>query len=148
MRLSHDSPGRPGGIVVDRGTGKRIPFVRWFDAETGEYEAFQPTADGLHYWCEEDCVTPIVVRGRAVGRLELVPIEQAHAFGVVEPEKKQSAVQPGTIDRVAGLEVYKKVYSEVWRWRGESRRVVADRWDEFLTKNDFLDCFILKRRQG
>jgi hypothetical protein len=47
--------------------------------------------------------------------------------------------------RLDGLEQYKRAYLHVWNYRGESRRCVADRWSEFLLKNDFLDAFVIRR---
>lgn len=36
------------GVLVDGETGKRIPFARWANTETGEYEAFAATPDGCY----------------------------------------------------------------------------------------------------
>lgn len=134
MRLDARSPNKPAGVLVDRGTGKRIPFARWFDDETGEYEALQATADGKDILCEEDG-SPIVVRGRAVGRLELVPVAGAAPIGQRPPKRVDG-----------GTEVYKKLYFDVWALRGESKRCTSVRFEEYIKKAKFLDDFMVKKR--
>jgi len=49
MIIDAKAPEKPAGVVVDTGTGRRIPFVRKYDTETGEYEAIEATADGKNY---------------------------------------------------------------------------------------------------
>lgn len=148
MILDARAPEKPGGVLVDRGTGKAIRFARKFDTATGEWEAFQVAPDGESILCTEDH-TPIVIRGKAVGKLELVPLEKAHVFGLKEKQERVfSPIQPMSADqKLDGLEQYKAIYTKVWNeMRGESRRCVDDRWAQFLEKSDFLDSFILKRR--
>ena len=135
---------RSPGVVIDTGTGKRIPFVRKADFETGEYEALAVAPNGVDYLADEDGKV-VVVRGRAVGKLELVPLERAKDLGR-KPVKVESPIEPMTADeKREGLDQYRRTYFDVWRWRGEADRCVHSRWEEFLQQNDFLDCFVLKR---
>lgn len=147
MLLDARQPEKPSGILVDHGTGKRIFKPRRVDFSSGEYEAFAAAPNGKDILVGDDD-RPVVVRGKSVGRLELVPIGSAHQFGVEKPKLTKSDVQPLSADQcLEGLEQYKKVYREVWCWRGESNRCVDDRWHQFLKTNDFLDSFMLRRRK-
>lgn len=137
------SPLKPGGVLLDHGTGKRIPFARCFDPETGTYEAFAPAPNGKDILCDDDD-KPIVIKGKSKGRLELIPLGSAAVIGYKPPER----VRKTDIDKSAGLQIYKQAYFETWQWRGEAKRCVADRWDSFLAQNDFLDMYVLRRRQG
>ena len=133
------------GVLVDRGTGRRIPFATWFDAETGEYEAIRATPDGRHYAVDEN-ENAVLYRGRAVGKLELLPLAQAHQFGWQEAVKVPSGRIRLTVDeKEAGLQQYKEVYVKVWQFRGEARRVVDDRWENYLRDNAFFDDLIITR---
>lgn len=150
MILDARAPDKPAGVLIDTGTNRRIPYARRANFDTGEYEALVegPEPDSVIVG-DDDREEPVVVRGRAVGKLKLVPLEQAHAFGLeVEPRKVRQTVLPMTADqRIAGLEQYKQVYVKVWNeLRRESRRCVDDRWAEYLSKSDFLDAYVLKRR--
>lgn len=147
MLLDARAPEKPGGVLVDHGTGKAIRFARKFDTDTGQWEAFAVAPDGESILCTEDH-KPIVIRGRAVGRLELVPLEKAHVFGLKDkPELKHSPIRPmDASQKRDGLEQYKALYVKVWNeMRGESRRCVDDRWEAFLRTSDFMDDFILRR---
>jgi hypothetical protein len=140
----HHCKSGAAGVLIDRGTGRRIPFAVWFDPETGDYEHFQPAANGVDMACDEDW-NPIRVRGRAKGKLELVPLGEAAKVGWKEPAKVRETIKLTNEDREAGLEQYKKVYVHVWQDRGEARRIVDDRWEEYLRKSSFFDDLILKR---
>lgn len=145
MLLDARTPEKPAGILIDKGTGRRIPFARTVDFDKGTYEALQATADGKDYLCDDN--NPIVVRGRAVGELELVPIENASSLGVEPPKKVNGTILPMTADqRIEGLHQYKRIFSLVWNQRGEAMRCVNDRFEEYLRTTTFLDCFVLKRR--
>lgn len=147
MILHAKQPEKPRGVLVDKGTGRRIPFARSCNMETGEYEAFQPTADGTDIIVDAQDRKPIVVKGKAVGKLELVPLERAHQFGRKKPELVKSDIQPMTADeKREGLEQYKGVFIKVWaEARGEARKTVDHRWGEFIQKNSFLDAFVIRR---
>lgn len=58
-----DSRSGVRGVLVDLDTGQRIPFARWCNTDTGEWEAFAPGPDGKQ--------TKRVIRGR--GRIHFVP---------------------------------------------------------------------------
>jgi len=144
MQLDARQPEKPAGILIDHGTGRRIPFARWFDSQTGQFEAFVMASNGVDIACDEN-YRPLVIKGKAVGRLELIPIGNAAQFGFEEPKKVIE--QPLTVEqKQEGLDQYKKLYLTVWRWRGESGRVALTRWEEFLQQNDFLDHLVIKRR--
>jgi len=121
-------------------------LARKFDTETGEYEYLQPAPNGVDVLCDE-LDQPIVVKGKAKGKLELVPLDGAAQFGFRLPQRVKSPIQPMTVEqKIDGLDTYKRVYTQVWQWRGESRRCVDTRWADYLAQSDFLDCFVLKRR--
>jgi hypothetical protein len=124
------------GVLIDRGTGRRIPLARWYDPETGEYEAFAEGPGGTVRL--DDKGQPVIVRGRAVGRLELVP--QGSAWSPPKPPA------PTVTPPAEGLVQYQRVYFEVWNRRGEARKCIQGRWREFLQKNDFLDTFVIRRK--
>lgn len=137
---------RPSGVVIDHGTGKRIPFVIWCDFATGDYEAHVPAANGVDVMVDAYTRVPFVRKGKAVGKLELVPFAKAAAIGCTAPKKVVQIIQPMTKDeRINGMEEYKRVFKEVWKWRGNSERVVNSQWDNFLMNSDFLDDFCLRR---
>lgn len=123
------------GILIDRGTGRRIPLARWFDEETGEWEAFAEAPNGA-VRCDEQG-RPILRRGRAVGRLELVPLGKAKLLP-----------GPPPTPAAEGLASYQRLYFEVWQWRGEAQRCVNGRWIDFLKQNEFLDAFVIRRSRG
>lgn len=133
------------GVLIDTGTGKRIPFARRFDPETGEYEHFVPAPNGVDILVDDRFV-PFIRRGKAVGRLELVPLDDARLLGSdCKPKKVQGTILPLSRDeKVAGLETYKRVYVQVWsELRGEARKTVDSKWEDFLRNNDFLDEFLI-----
>lgn len=140
-------PSQLSGVLVDSGTGRRIPFPVWFDPDTGEYEAIKVAANGVDMACDED-YRSITYRARAQGQLKLLPFGQAASIGQAPPPKQVVDAAFTAERRMAGLEQYKRVYHEVWRWRGESRRAVDDRWDDFIAQSDFLDHFVLRRRSS
>lgn len=134
------------GVLIDRGTGKRIPLAIWFDNEAGEYEAFQLASNGVDMAADVDW-KPIRYKAKAVGLLELVPLGEAHIFGWKEPQlvREPKVVKLSPDQREAGLQQYREVYTKVWQWRGESRKAVDGRWEEYLTKNTFFDDLVLTR---
>jgi hypothetical protein len=136
------------GVVIDTGTNRRIPKVIWFDVTTGDYEQHLVAPNG-HDVLMDEWGKPIVRRGRAVGKLELVPIDQAANIGVFRrpPEKVHQAVQPLSKDeKVAGLEMYKEVYVKVnHEFRRLDRKTVESKWVEYLRKSPFLDNLCLRR---
>lgn len=138
----------PAGVVYDHGRACRVPFVIWFDSE-GNYEQHIPAPNGVDVICEPGTHRPYVRRGKAVGRLELLPFGKAELLGPnVEPPKRvEQTVQPLTKDeKVAGMQEYQKLFSTVWRWRGESDKAVNQRWLDYLRDSEFLGEFVLKRR--
>ena len=67
-----DSKGGLRGILVNAQTMQRIPFARWANLETGEYEAFYAGPDGKAFLDSlglplypDDQGKPRTVRGRA-----------------------------------------------------------------------------------
>jgi hypothetical protein len=139
VRVTATDKDRPSGVLMDTGTGKRIPFAFEFDTDTGEYQAFKPSPDGNDILIDDNR-KPIIIKGKAVGEMKLVPLDGAAVVG--RPARKVP-------DKVTGYETYKKLFFDVWAdVRGEAKRSVSDRWDSFLQTNDFLDCFVLRRRVG
>ena len=136
-------------VVIDTGTGKRIPKVVWFDSLTGEYEYLVLAPNG-HDMLMDEYGKTISRRGRAVGKLELVPIEQAANLGQFKlpPKKVHSPIQPLSKDeKIAGLECYKDVYITVWQdVKRVDRETVNQKWLDYLRKTPFLDSFVLRRR--
>lgn len=136
----------PAGVLVDTATNKRIPFPRKVDFDTGEVEYFVPAANGTDILIDPYTQQPYIRKYKAVGKLQLVEMGKADKLGVQPPRKVESPILPMTPEeKIDGMDQYKKLYFEVWQWRGESSRVVHDRWSEFLDKSDFLDSFLLKR---
>ena len=144
MRL-HTSSGIPW-MLFDHGTRKCIPFAVWFDAETGEYEHLQAASNGIDIAGDEG-LRPIHVKGKAVGKLELLSLEKAHELGWREPAVVHERVKLTDAQRQAGLEQYKKVYVHVWQTRGDARKIVDERWAEYLRKNSFFDDLALKLKR-
>lgn len=141
MRVHADSGA--AGILVDLGTGRRIPFAVWFDTETGDYEAHEATADGRSMLAAEDCVTPLgTFRGRAVGQLKLVPMENAKLLGATPTPRAKR------VEKAEGLERYKRVYFEVWQFRGEAKRTATSRWADYLLRDGFLDDLVIRRKHA
>lgn len=150
MILEATQKEQPAGILIDTGTNKRIPFARKANFDTGEYEAFAVAPDGESILADEQW-KPVIIKGRAVGKLQLVPFNDAAQFGWKPPQLKQSPIQTLPADlKLDGLERYKKAYFEVWNGhRQEAKKCVADRWDnklDTLKGLEFLDTFVLKRR--
>lgn len=149
MWVDHRDFAGQEGYVVDTGTNKRIPFCTRFNNDTLEYEAHLATPDGKNYQVDED-YRLITITGKAKGRMRFVPFGEAEALGETETPQadriKQTIPTISPEQKLAGLEQYKQVYTEVWQWRGESRRTVDDRWGQFLADNDFLDALCLKHR--
>lgn len=119
-------------VLVDGFDNQRIPFAFWANLETGEWKAWKATPDGRKM-ASNDGVNPILVKGRAKGKLKLL----SGAPLVKEPSKPK-------IDKVQGLAMYQQVFRFTWHEvRGESRRTVDDRWLQKMQQCDFLDHFIL-----
>lgn len=51
------------GVLIDAATGKRIPFARWANLDTGEYEALAATPDG-----KAKAYPPRLIRGKTALR--------------------------------------------------------------------------------
>lgn len=136
----------PAGVLVDQGTGKRIPFPRKVDMETGEVEYLVPAANGVDVLIDPYTQQPYVRKYKAVGKLVLVPMDKADKLGVPAPRKVVSEIQPMTPEeKVEGLRQYKKLYFDVWNGlRGEARKCTNERFGEYLVKNHFLDSWVLK----
>ncbi len=148
MILDARAPEKPAGILIDTGTNRRIPYARTVDFDNNTYEALATAPNGIDYLCDER-MQLVILKGKAVGQLKLVPLDHAEQLGVKkEPEKVSSPIQPLSADiKLQGLESYKEVYFKVWNGiRGESNRCVASRFDEYLKKSDFLDTFCVRRR--
>lgn len=75
------------GIVVNEETGQRIPFVRWCDTDTGDWEAWAATPDG-----RQKLRPPHLVRGRC--RLRFVPLAPRAAPKRTPPPRPGQA-RPG-----------------------------------------------------
>jgi hypothetical protein len=137
------------GVVIDTGTGKRVPKVIWFDVTTGDYECHVPAPNG-HDVLMDEFAQPIIRRGSAVGKLELIPLDQAANLGQfkVPPKKVHQTVQPLSKDeKVAGLELYKDVYITVWQdIRKVDKKTVNEKWLAYLRNTPFLDSLVLRRR--
>ena len=58
------------GVLVDEENGRRIPFARWANLATGEYEAFRADPSGRSI-LRDELGKPILVRGRC--RLRFIP---------------------------------------------------------------------------
>lgn len=144
--------GKPEGVVIDTGTGKRIPFVRWCDLETGEYEAIRATADGQDYALTEDARLSII-RDKAVGKLKIVSTKEAALLGH-KPKPVVSPITPVTKEqKLEGLRQYKEMaFVPVRRWRGESRRSAEQSFERVLAEYkdedfgaDLFDFMLLRR---
>lgn len=131
------------GVLFDRGTGRAIRFARWFDAETGEYEAIRVASNGVDMACDDDYKV-LRYRGKAVGRLELVPLSRGALLGV-EPEKKVEPMRLTVQEKEQGVEDYRKLYYGVWGRREEAKRSIDERWVRFVQGSSFLDGLILKK---
>lgn len=141
-----NSKGMPAGVLVDLGTNKRIPFPRKANMETGEVEYLVPAANGTDILVDPYTRAPYVRKYKAVGKLKLLPLDGADRLGIGPPKKVESPILPMTKDeKIGGMEQYRKLFHEVWKWRGESTRAVDPRWEEFLKTSEFLDEFCLKR---
>lgn len=157
MLLQHDRPTdapvpvnskrRPAGVLVDQGTGKRIPFPRVVDTENGYVEYLVPAANGVDVLIDAYTQQPYVRKYKAVGKLVLLPMAQADKLGVPPPKKVESVIEPmRPEEKVEGLRQYKKLYLEVWNgFRGEAVKCVNDRFAEYLKQNSFLDAFVLAK---
>lgn len=134
------------GILFDYGTGKAVRFAVSCNLETGEYEAIQVAPDGINYACDEN-YKAIKYKGRAKGKLEIFPIGDTRLIGV-EPVKQASPIVTPLPEQAIeqGLADYQKLYFDVWKWRGDSTRIVQDKWEDFLRDNPFLDHLVIKRR--
>src|SRR5262249_16120959 len=98
--------------------GKRIPFARKVDFETGKWEALLPTPDGKNVVTDEH--NKVVVLTGQAERPKLVPMEHAHLFGVKEPEPVQFHVIPVSAEaKLQGQQQYERVFKNVWQYRGE-----------------------------
>jgi hypothetical protein len=81
------------GVLINEETGQRIPFARWADTETGEYEAFATTPDG------QAMLQPAqVIRGRA--RLRFVA-----SSSFVYPAKPSQEADPELVQQHRGVPV-------------------------------------------
>ncbi len=147
MLLQATQKEKPAGVLIDRGTGKRIPLAFKADMDTGEWEAHVPAPNGTDIQADE-LHRPMTCKGRAVGKLELVSMEGAEHFGVKPPQLVDSPVVVITKDmKLAGLDSYKRTYFQVWNnFRGEAQKCVNDRFSDYLKKNQFLDTFCIRRR--
>jgi hypothetical protein len=147
MILHAKAPEKPAGILIDSGTGKRIPFGITVDLSTGEYEHYAASPDGKSILCSDYALKrPIRLRGKAVGKLSLVPLDHAAQLGAPAPPRVYSPIAPisqGEI--VEGLQMYEQVHSQVWQFRGESRRCAKSRFADKLRQSSFLDHYILGR---
>ena len=95
------------GVFYDDGTGRRVPFVRWANIDTGEYVALEEGPDGP---------TDKQYRGRAVGRLRFVPLAGSQVL----------TRKP--VDLEAGLEKYRRLFFDVWKFREMANKHITERW--------------------
>lgn len=146
MILDARMPEKPAGVLIDHGTGRRIPFARTVDFSTGEYTYLCPAPNGVDILVDPYTRRPFVRKGKAVGRLELVPFEKAAAIGCKAPEKVESNIQPMSPDeRIEGMRQYQRCFMDVEKWRGNSRRVIDTKFEEFCKQSSFLDSFVIRR---
>lgn len=103
-------PGAQRGTVYDDGLGRRIPFVRWANLDTGEYVALEEEHDGS--------ASGRQYRGRAVGRLRFVP--QGNAFVIKRPLTEN--------EKLMGLEQYRKLFFDVYKFRENANKHIAQDW--------------------
>ena len=137
------------GVLYDHGTGKRVPFARKINFQTGEVEHLVPAANEVDIAVDPYTRGAYVRKYKAKGKLELIPFGKADKLGVAPPKKVEGRIEPLTKEeKVEGLDRYKKVFFEVWQWRGNSDRVVDPQWQQYvkeLQDNDFLDSFVIRR---
>ncbi len=132
-------------VVVDEGTGKRVPFVTKLDTATGDYEALAPAPNGVDVLSDGKGGV-IKVVGRLQGQAKLVPVDGAAPFGYRKPEPVESLIKPLSAEaKQAGMESYQKLHRTVWHdMRGCSKRETLGKFEEYLATNGFLDDFVLR----
>jgi hypothetical protein len=125
-------------VIVDTGTGQRIPFVYKADFTTGEYWAWKSANEGRDYACKADCTTPISVHGFAKGRLKAEPLDGEGKMLLPSPEPKK------VVDVKAQVHVFKEICKKVWHDYGkESKRCIDQRWLDLVKSDPFLDSLLL-----
>jgi hypothetical protein len=134
------------GVLWDHGAGKAIRFAISADLQSGEYEAIKVHANGRDYACDEN-YKAIRYKGRAVGRLEIYPLDRAATLGIPpakEVETIATPLPPGAVQQ--GIEDYGRLYKEIRQFRGDSRRCAETAWDKYLDANPFLDSLVIRKR--
>ena len=135
------------GILVDTGTGKRIPFAISANFEDGTYEHWVASADGRSILCADDAMKkPMRTSGKAVGKLVVVPLDQAEHLGAPAPPRVYSPIAPISQGEIkAGIDMYREVNVQVDQFRGLSRKCAESKFAEKLRKSSFLDHYIVGR---
>jgi hypothetical protein len=146
VTIVHCSSGA-AGVLYDHGAHKPIRFAIWYDVATGEYEAWQVASNGKDIACDKR-YRGIKYRGKAKGRLELIPLNAATPVLGPEPEKRLDLLSSRRLSiqqREQGVEDYRRLYGEVWGHRGEAHRCIDERWLAWVQKSSFLDSLIIKK---
>lgn len=98
------------GVLVNADTSARIPFARWANLETGEYEALAATPDG------RQVLQPAqVVRGRC--RLRWIPAAPVYRPGRLIVPRDEPPKRAVRIPAVAGQFCEHKGCSRLAEWR-------------------------------
>lgn len=142
MTIVHSKDGQ-AGVLLDHGTGKAIRFAVWYDAESGDYEAIHIASNGVDMACDEDYKL-LRYQGKAVGKLELIPLNRASDLGV-EPQKVIEPERLTVQQKEQGIEDYRKLYYGVWGKRGYAPKTVDSKWVDFVSKSSFLDSLIIRK---
>ncbi len=103
-------PGAQRGTFYDVGTGRRIPYVRWANTDTGEYIALREEIDGT--------ASGVKYRGKAVGEIRFVP--QGDAIIVKKPLTQD--------EMLVGLEQYRKVFFQIAKFRESANKHIVEDW--------------------
>ncbi len=148
MKLHHQDKQAPQNVVVvDKATGRRIPYVTEVDVDTGEWKAIQVAPDGYNYLLGDDD-KPVVVHGRAERGVAFEPIDKAAVLGLLpEPPKGvRSEIKPLSAQaKQEGMDMYMGVHRQVWHeHRGLSKVETLAKFEELLHDCDFLDDFVIK----
>ena len=117
------------GVLYDHGTGKRVPFARKINFQTGEVEHLVPAANEVDIAVDPYTRGAYVRKYKAKGKLELIPFGKADKLGVAPPKKVEGRIEPLTKEE-------------------NSDRVVDPQWQQYvkeLQDNDFLDSFVIRR---
>jgi hypothetical protein len=116
------------GVLLNHHTGQRIPFARWANTETGEYEAWAENPAG-----REDNPPPLLRGCLGPGGLEF---KQSNNVPVV-PHMGPLTIRPMRTQytddmRLAGLLLFRKDWQTLRRAREETLRQNRESWLQYL----------------